>query len=205
MPDPRKIKRFRTGAAFESWMRKTHARSDEVWLRIYKKDSGMASITIAEALDVVLCWGWIDGIRKSVDKRSYLQRYTPRRAKSIWSQVNREHIARLTKGWTHDAARATASGGSEGRWPLGCRVRADAQRVAGEFSRRSPEGDRGKSARAENISIARAAEPLCTRLSHHEHEDTGWTREEDRRTRDVGTGRKALSGASLTRFRVSLC
>ena len=58
-------------------MRKNHARSDEVWLRIYKKDSGMASVTIAEALDVVLCWGWIDGIRKSVDERSYLQRYTP--------------------------------------------------------------------------------------------------------------------------------
>ena len=96
-PNPRTIKTFRTEASFESWMRKNHARANEVWLRIYKKDSGVPSIRIAEALDVVLCWGWIDGIRKSVDERSYLQRYTPRRARSIWSQINREHVARLTE------------------------------------------------------------------------------------------------------------
>jgi uncharacterized protein YdeI (YjbR/CyaY-like superfamily) len=95
--DPRRIKTFRTEAAFESWMRKNHAREDEVWVRIYKKGSGVPSVTIAEALDVVLCWGWIDGIRKSLDERAYLQRYTPRRAKSTWSQVNRQHVARLTK------------------------------------------------------------------------------------------------------------
>jgi uncharacterized protein YdeI (YjbR/CyaY-like superfamily) len=118
IPDPRKIKRFRTGAAFESWMRKNHARSDEVWLRIYKKDSGMASVTTAEALDVVLCWGWIDGIRKSVDERSYLQRYTPRRAKSIWSQVNREHITRLTKAgrMTPHGQRQVDAAKADGRW-----------------------------------------------------------------------------------------
>jgi uncharacterized protein YdeI (YjbR/CyaY-like superfamily) len=118
IPDPRKIKSFRTGAAFESWMRKNHARSDEVWLRIYKKDSGMASVTIAEALDVVLCWGWIDGIRKSVDERSYLQRYTPRRARSIWSQVNREHVARLTKAgrMTPHGQRQVDAAKADGRW-----------------------------------------------------------------------------------------
>jgi uncharacterized protein YdeI (YjbR/CyaY-like superfamily) len=118
MPDPRKIKTFRMGAAFESWIRKNHARSDEVWLRIYKKDSGMASVTIAEALDVVLCWGWIDGIRKSVDERSYLQRYTPRRARSIWSQVNREHVARLTKAgrMTPHGQRQVDAAKADGRW-----------------------------------------------------------------------------------------
>jgi uncharacterized protein YdeI (YjbR/CyaY-like superfamily) len=118
IPDLRKIKSFRTGAAFESWMRKNHERSDEVWLRIYKKDSGMASVTIAEALDVALCWGWIDGIRKSVDERSYLQRYTPRRAKSIWSQVNREHIARLTKAgrMTPHGQRQVEAAKADGRW-----------------------------------------------------------------------------------------
>jgi uncharacterized protein YdeI (YjbR/CyaY-like superfamily) len=118
MPDPRKIKTFRTGAAFESWMRKNHARSDEVWLRIYKKDSGMASVTIAEALDVVPCWGWIDGIRKSVDERSDLQRYTPRGARSIWSQVNREHVARLTKAgrMTPHGQRQVDAAKADGRW-----------------------------------------------------------------------------------------
>ena len=96
-PKPVKIKTFRTEAAFESWMRKNHANASEVWLRIYKKNSGVPSITIAQALDVVLCWGWIDGLRKGFDEQSYLQRYTPRRAKSLWSQINRKHVARLTK------------------------------------------------------------------------------------------------------------
>ena len=74
VPGSEKIKTFFTEAAFESWMRKNHAREREVWLRIYKKGSSVPSITIAEALDVVLCWGWIDGIRKAFDERSDLQR-----------------------------------------------------------------------------------------------------------------------------------
>ena len=118
VPDSTKIKTFRAGAAFESWMRKNHAREDEVWLRIYKRSSGIPSITIAEALDVVLCWGWIDGIRKGFDERSYLQRYTPRRAKSIWSQVNREHVARLTKAgrMTPYGQRQVDAAKADGRW-----------------------------------------------------------------------------------------
>ena len=99
-------------------MRTHHARETEVWVRIYKKGSGVASITNAEALDVALCWGWIDGIRKSLDEESFLQRYSPRRAKSIWSQINREHVARLTA-----AGRMTPSGQqqvdaarADGRW-----------------------------------------------------------------------------------------
>ena len=118
VPDPHTIKRFRTEAAFEAWMRTHHARETEVWVRIYKKGSGVASITNAEALDVALCWGWIDGIRKSLDEESFLQRYSPRGAKSIWSQINREHVARLTA-----AGRMTPSGQqqvdaarADGRW-----------------------------------------------------------------------------------------
>jgi uncharacterized protein YdeI (YjbR/CyaY-like superfamily) len=112
------IKTFRTAAAFESWMRRNHAREREVWLRIFKKGSGRPSITIAEALDVVLCWGWIDGIRKSFDDRSYLQRYTPRRPKSIWSQINREHVARLTKAgrMTPHGQRQVDAAKADGRW-----------------------------------------------------------------------------------------
>src|SRR5919198_5784766 len=118
VPDSGRIKTFRTQAAFESWMRRNHARAREVWLRIYKKDSGVPSITIAEALDVVLCWGWIDGIRKAFDERSYLQRYSPRRAKSLWSQINREHVARLTKAGRmtpHGQQRVDAAK-ADGRW-----------------------------------------------------------------------------------------
>ena len=188
VPESRKIKTFRTEAAFESWMRKNHAREREVWLRIYKKSCAVPSITIAEALDVVPCWGWIDGIRKAFDERSYLQRYTPRRAKSIWSQINREHIARLTKARAHDAARTTASGRGEGRWPLELGVCADARRVGRQFPQRSAKSDRSQSARTKDVSVAGAAEPLCTRVSHYQDEDTGWTREENRRAgRHVGT------------------
>ena len=113
-----KIKTFRTENAFESWMRVNHAREREVWVRIYKKGAGIPSITIAEALDVVLCWGWIDGIRKAFDERSFLQRYTPRRAKSIWSQNNCRHVARLTKEgrMTPHGQRQVDAAKADGRW-----------------------------------------------------------------------------------------
>jgi len=118
VPQSGKIKTFRNEAAFESWMRKNHAREHDVWLRLYKKGSGVPSITIAEALDVVLCWGWIDGLRRAFDERSYLQRYTPRRAKSIWSQINREHVARLTKAgrMTPHGQRHVDAAKADGRW-----------------------------------------------------------------------------------------
>ena len=89
------IKPFRTAAAFERWLEANHAREPEIWVRIYKKASGIPTVTYAEALDSALCWGWIDGLKKGLDEESFLQRFTPRRRKSIWSQVNREHVARL--------------------------------------------------------------------------------------------------------------
>jgi uncharacterized protein YdeI (YjbR/CyaY-like superfamily) len=95
--NPARVKAFRDAAAFERWLAANHAKADELWIRIYKKGSGQPSITALEAIDVVLCWGWIDGIRKGLDEISFLQRYTPRRAKSIWSQVNRDNVARLVR------------------------------------------------------------------------------------------------------------
>ena len=96
IPDPSKIKSFRSQAALAVWMKANHARETELWLKIHKKGSGLPTVTNAQALDVALCWGWIDGIRKSFDETSFLQRYTPRRARSLWSQINRDHVARLT-------------------------------------------------------------------------------------------------------------
>ena len=96
VPNPEKIKAFKSEAAFETWMRANHARETEVWVRLFKKGSGKPTVTNAQALDVALCWGWIDGIRKALDDESFLQRYSPRRSKSIWSQINRGHVARLT-------------------------------------------------------------------------------------------------------------
>jgi uncharacterized protein YdeI (YjbR/CyaY-like superfamily) len=118
IPDPGKIKSFRTQAAFEAWMKSHHARETEIWLKVHKKGSGLPSVTTAEALEVALCWGWIDGIRKSFDDRSFLQRYTPRRARSIWSQVNRDHVARLTAAgrMTPHGQRQVDAAKSDGRW-----------------------------------------------------------------------------------------
>jgi uncharacterized protein YdeI (YjbR/CyaY-like superfamily) len=118
VPDPKKIHAFKNARAFEIWLRANHARETEIWLRIYKKASGKPSVTAAEALDVVLCWGWIDAIRKGFDAESFLQRYTPRRAKSIWSQINREHVKRLTAAGRMQAAgqQQVDAAKTDGRW-----------------------------------------------------------------------------------------
>ena len=118
MPDPGNIKTFRSEAAFERWLAANHARATEVWLKIHKKSSGLATVSAAEALDVALCWGWIDGIRKAFDDRSFLQRYTPRRARSVWSQINRDHVARLTAAgrMTPHGQRQVDAARADGRW-----------------------------------------------------------------------------------------
>lgn len=118
VPDPEYIKSFPTEAAFETWMRRHHARAPELWLRVYKKGSGVKTISTAQALDVALCWGWIDAIRKSYDEASFLQRYTPRRPRSLWSQINRDHVARLTAAGrmtSHGQAQVDAAK-ADGRW-----------------------------------------------------------------------------------------
>jgi uncharacterized protein YdeI (YjbR/CyaY-like superfamily) len=118
VPAPRKIKSFRSAAAFEAWMKANHARETELWLKIHKKGSGLPTVTHAQALDVALCWGWIDGIRKSFDDQSFLQRYTPRRGRSIWSQINRDHVARLTAAgrMTPHGQRQVDAAKADGRW-----------------------------------------------------------------------------------------
>jgi uncharacterized protein YdeI (YjbR/CyaY-like superfamily) len=79
------------------WLAQNHNVAHGVWLRFYKKGSGVPSITYPEALDEALCYGWIDGQLKPLDAGSYLQKFTPRRARSIWSKRNVDHIARLEK------------------------------------------------------------------------------------------------------------
>jgi uncharacterized protein YdeI (YjbR/CyaY-like superfamily) len=118
VPNPKKIKAFKSEAAFEAWLRGNHARETEIWLRIYKKGSRKATVTNAQALDVALCWGWIDGLRKALDDESFLQRYSPRRTRSIWSQVNREHIARLTaaRRMRPPGQRQVDAAKADGRW-----------------------------------------------------------------------------------------
>jgi uncharacterized protein YdeI (YjbR/CyaY-like superfamily) len=118
VPDPRRIHAFADAAAFETWLAAHHDSEPEVWIKIHKKSAGLASVTPAEALDVVLCWGWIDGIRKGLDQQSFLQRYTPRTRTSRWSQVNREHVARLTAAgrMTPYGQRQIHAARADGRW-----------------------------------------------------------------------------------------
>jgi uncharacterized protein YdeI (YjbR/CyaY-like superfamily) len=105
---PTNIKFFKTPESFRKWLEKNHSIKDELWLGYYKKSSGKKSITYKQALDEVLCFGWIDGISKGIDDEKYCQRYTPRRPKSIWSAVNIKKIEELTKaGRMHEAGLKT--------------------------------------------------------------------------------------------------
>jgi uncharacterized protein YdeI (YjbR/CyaY-like superfamily) len=118
IPNPKKIRSFRRSEAFEVWLRANHDRETEIWVKIHKKDTGLLTVTHAQALDVALCWGWIDGIRKTFDERSFLQRFTPRKPKSLWSQVNRDHIHRLTAAgrMTPHGQRQVDAAKTDGRW-----------------------------------------------------------------------------------------
>lgn len=109
---------FETTEKLEAWLRANHATEKELWVRMYKKGSGTPSVDWNDCVIAALCWGWIDGQRKSLDEVSFLQRLTPRRPKSSWSKKNCEHVERLINegrmqpaGLTHvEAARA------DGRW-----------------------------------------------------------------------------------------
>ncbi|MEO5756265.1 MAG: YdeI/OmpD-associated family protein [Mesorhizobium sp.] len=116
--DPNKVREFKDAAGFYAWLGKHHDTEEEVWIKIHKVGSGLQSITAKEAIDVVLCWGWIDAVRKGLDDKSFLQRYSRRGKKSIWSKINIDNVARLVKegrmtghGLVHvEAAKA------DGRW-----------------------------------------------------------------------------------------
>jgi uncharacterized protein YdeI (YjbR/CyaY-like superfamily) len=116
--DPDKIHAFKHAESFYEWLGKHHDEEDEIWIKIHKVDSGFKSITSKEAIDAVLCWGWIDGVRKSLDDKSYLQRYTPRSKKSIWSQINVDNVARLIKEgrMTEHGLKEVDKAKSDGRW-----------------------------------------------------------------------------------------
>ena len=86
---------FKTTRTFETWLNKNHDNSTGLWLKIFKKDSGKKTISYAEALDVALCYGWIDGQKQAHNEEAWLQKFCPRSAKSIWSKINTGHVERL--------------------------------------------------------------------------------------------------------------
>lgn len=116
--DKSRIRAFESACGFCDWLAENHATEPELWLKIYKKGSGKKTIVWEEAVVEALCWGWIDGVKKSLDDEAYLQRLTPRKRGSNWSKRNREHAERLIAegrmqpvGMAHvEAAKA------DGRW-----------------------------------------------------------------------------------------
>lgn len=117
-PNPEKIMTFTSSKKLSQWLSVNHTTENELWVKIFKKKSEIQSVTWNDVVIEILCWGWIDGIKKSLDEQAYLQRITPRKLKSNWSQRNREHVERLIQegrmtesGLTHvQAAKA------DGRW-----------------------------------------------------------------------------------------
>ncbi|CAN7393079.1 YdeI/OmpD-associated family protein [Bosea sp. LjRoot90] len=116
--DPEKVREFEDASSFYDWLGSNHDQADEIWIKIHKLSSGLRSITPKEAIDVVLCWGWIDGVRKGLDERSFLQRYSPRGARSIWSQINVDNVARLIteKRMTSHGLVQVDAAKADGRW-----------------------------------------------------------------------------------------
>ena len=95
---------FKNAAAFRAWLTRHHSSSDALVVSLSKVRTGRG-LTYAQALDEALCFGWIDGVRRSLDADSYSVRFTPRRPRSIWSRVNIAHVERLTERRSHDAGR----------------------------------------------------------------------------------------------------
>jgi uncharacterized protein YdeI (YjbR/CyaY-like superfamily) len=112
------IRGFKTQSEFREWLDRNHDQSSGIYMRIARKDSGIKSITYAEALDVLLCYGWIDAIKLPENDKAWLQRILPRRPKSIWSKINREKAnALIESGLMHRAGLAEIERAkTDGRW-----------------------------------------------------------------------------------------
>ena len=115
LPEPRS---FRSAKELRAWMAKEHARAGVLLLQIFKKDSGVPSVTYAEALDQALCFGWIDGQKLPLDADSWVQKFTPRGAKSGWSKRNVAHVDRLIQEgqMTPAGLREVEAAKADGRW-----------------------------------------------------------------------------------------
>lgn len=120
MPDPIQLTymTFATAKDLSQWLRVNHKSETELWVKIFKKGTGIPSVTWDDVVIEALCWGWIDSVRKSIDDQAYVQRVTPRKARSNWSKRNREHAERLI-----DEGRMTEFGlvhiraaQADGRW-----------------------------------------------------------------------------------------
>ena len=113
-----KVISFKSASEFRAWLKSNHKQTEGIWLRMFKKDSGIESVNYSQALDQALCFGWIDGLKLPHDEKSWLQKFTPRKARSSWSKRNTEHVERLIKSGEMTAAGlgAVEAAKADGRW-----------------------------------------------------------------------------------------
>jgi len=123
--DHARVQAFADAEAFNAWLGEHHASEPEVWIRVFKVASGTPSVTWKEAIPVALAWGWIDGIRKTLDDVSFIQRFTPRGPKSSWSEINVAHAERLiSEGRMQPSGlRHVEAAKADGRWEKTYRVK----------------------------------------------------------------------------------
>ena len=116
--DPQKILTFASSNDLDEWLQSHHASESELWVKIFKKASAIPSVTWNDVVVEILCWGWIEGIKKSIDDQAYLQRITPRKARSGWSKRNRDHAERLiTEGRMQKSGLVQVQAAkADGRW-----------------------------------------------------------------------------------------
>jgi uncharacterized protein YdeI (YjbR/CyaY-like superfamily) len=119
IPDDLPVIHFKDQKAWEKWLA-ANAEEKGVWLQIAKKDSGIASVNYAQALEVALCHGWIDGQKRGLDEQFFLQRFTPRRPRSLWSKINIAHVERLIAAGRMQAKglREVEAAKADGRWEV---------------------------------------------------------------------------------------
>ena len=117
-PDQAKIATFTSPSELHAWLKANHATESELWIKIFKKHTKLPSVTWNEVVIETLCWGWIDGVKKSIDDQAYIQRITPRKPRSGWSKKNTEHVNRLiTEGRMQESGLVhVRAAKADGRW-----------------------------------------------------------------------------------------
>lgn len=118
--EPLKMQSFTTAIELAEWLKINHVIESELWVKIYKKNSGIQSVNWDDVVVESLCWGWIDGVKKSIDEHAYLQRITPRKTRSNWSKRNTQHVDRLMdEGRMQEAGLVhVRAAKADGRWEL---------------------------------------------------------------------------------------
>ena len=171
--------------AFYKWLGKHHSTADEVWIRIHKVGSGLKSITPTEAIDAVLCWGWIDAIRKGFDDKSFLQRYTPRGKKSTWSQINVGNVARLIEEgrMTEHGLKQVEAAKADGRWD---RAYRSGMKMPDDLQAAIDAEPKAKAM----LAKAQRAEPFRAGIPYPQHEDRSRAEKEDRDLRRDAQARR---------------